>query len=240
MSNDPIKIEQCDNATLILINRPSKHNALSPSLLYDLTAVISEAPSSKNLILASPAEIFCSGLDIDDLNFLWDARSELDQYFELLHTLYIAIYTHPASTMAIVRKGAFGGGFGLACCCDLILARKDSRFILPGNQFGNLARLARPPIMTKFQWVKPEDVTAIELIGESEPIFEVCDGSMLIPPFSNFEAFFSSNQSGREKRLARNSQQNFVELCKKIKTLVLDDLDPNRPPEMGNMKRKKG
>lgn len=232
MSNDPILIEKCDNATLILINRPSKHNALSPALLHDVTIAVSEAPQSVNLVIASTAEILSSGLDFDDLKSLWGDKNKLEQYFDLLHALYMAIYAHPVSTMAITRKGAFGGGFGLACCCDIILTRKDSRFILPGGHLGNLARLARPPIITKLPWVKPGDVTAIELTGQSEPIFTICDDSGLTPPYPNLEMFFSAKQAGREKRLSKNSQESFAKECNQIKTFVLDDLDPNRPPEI--------
>lgn len=222
--NDIVKIETVESATLILLNRPAKHNALSPALLHDLTIAISDAPSSKPLIIGSTSEIFCSGLDIDDLGSLWTEQSKLEDYFEMLHSLYRAIYAHPALTMAFVRKGAFGGGFGLACCCDRILARRDSRFVLPGEQFGNLARLARPPIMTKFPLIKLEDVSAIEISGESGPIFEICDDSVLTPPFPNCEAFFTTKQSELERRLSKSSQTNFAKTCNQIKTMVLNDL----------------
>jgi hypothetical protein len=232
MSHDQIKTETSNSQTMIVLNRPSKHNALSPSLLHDLTIAISEAPESVDLVIVSTSDIFCSGLDINHLKSIWGNPYELEHFFEMLHVLYWIIYAHQGSTVAMVRNGAFGGGFGLACCCDIILARKDSRFVLPGNQFGNLARLARPPIMTKFTSVRLEDVSEIELTGESGSVFEICDDSVFIPPYVKIEAFVHSTQFMREKRLLRSSQEDFAKLCKQIKALVLNDLDQEILPNI--------
>lgn len=227
MRDEQLKIEKHGKTTVILMRRPAKHNALSPSLLIDLRMAVLEASPLVSLVIASTSDIFSSGLDLDHLEVLKGDKTGLEQYFEMLHALYIAVYAHPAPTFAVIRKGAFGGGFGLACCCDLILANKDCRFILPGDRFGNLARLARPPLMTKFPSIELEAVSPIELTGESAHASGFCYELPLLPPYSNLGSYLNLAESERDKRLQRFSQENFAQMCKRIKGLVLEELNLN-------------
>jgi enoyl-CoA hydratase/carnithine racemase len=220
-----LKIEKTKDATVILMQRPAKHNALNPSLLEDMKSAVLAAAPSIHLVIASTSPIFCSGLDLEELQTFWPDLNRLGEYFEMLHQLYKAVYAHSAPTIAIVEKGAFGGGFGLACCCDLILARPETRFVLPGNRFGNLARLARPPLQTKLVSMDLTATSPLEFTGQSAFSAGLCDSLIPLSPYSNFETFASIFESRRENRLQPSSQEHFAKLCRQIINLVLEDLD---------------
>ncbi|HEX3046371.1 MAG TPA: enoyl-CoA hydratase/isomerase family protein [Bacillota bacterium] len=225
-----LKIEKRQDSTVILLQRPAKHNALNPSLLEDLRSAVLAAAPSLQLVIASTSPIFCSGLDLVELQALWPEFNRLEEYFEMLHQLYKIIYAHPAPTIAIVDKGAFGGGFGLACCCDLILAHPETRFVLPGDRFGNLARLARPPLVTKLVSLDLTATSPLEFTGQSAFIAGLCDSLIPLSLYSSFETFTAILESRRENRLKQSSQEYFARICWQIKHLVLEDLDPSFPP----------
>jgi methylglutaconyl-CoA hydratase len=50
----------------------------------------------------------------------------------------------PQPTMARVHGLALGGGVGLACACDIVLAADDARFGLPEARFGILPAVIGP------------------------------------------------------------------------------------------------
>jgi isohexenylglutaconyl-CoA hydratase len=50
--------------------------------------------------------------------------------------LFQSLNSHPQTTIAIVDGPAFGGGFGLACCADIVICTGRARFALSETGLG--------------------------------------------------------------------------------------------------------
>jgi methylglutaconyl-CoA hydratase len=58
-----------------------------------------------------------------------------------------ALYTLPKVTIAMVQGAAMGGGFGLACCCDIVIAAKDAKFSLSEVKLGLIPATIAPYVL---------------------------------------------------------------------------------------------
>ena len=138
----------------IVLNRPDKLNALSMTMINDLTACVRELTEQANdksiravLIRAVNSKAFCVGADLTERLEMNDAavRKALDA----LRILMDSLASIPVPTLAVIEGPAFGGGLELALACDLRLASPSAQMgltetklaILPGA--GGTQRLAR-------------------------------------------------------------------------------------------------
>ena len=79
---------------------------------------------------------FCSGFDLNEIESLPDAdvaTRVLD-----IERMLQALYHAPLVTVALVHSMAFGAGADLVCCCHRRIATRESRFCMPGLNFGIL------------------------------------------------------------------------------------------------------
>ncbi len=98
---------------------------------------------------------FCAGADLRELYHRSQAMEKLAalkgvrDFLERIHRVLNLIDAAPLTTIAAVHGVAFGGGFELALCCDLIIADKMARFCFPELRlglipgFGGIPRLRR-------------------------------------------------------------------------------------------------
>jgi enoyl-CoA hydratase len=118
-----------DGAVLnVVLNRPSKRNAISPAMATATQAALEEAIGRgvRLVVVRSAAEgVFCAGFDIAHLD-----SSSSDPSLPL-YRLYDCLERLPAVTLAFVDGIALGGGVELLASCDLRLATSRSRFTMP-------------------------------------------------------------------------------------------------------------
>jgi 2-(1,2-epoxy-1,2-dihydrophenyl)acetyl-CoA isomerase len=132
----------------ITINRPTRFNSLDVKTAQDLRhagLAMARDPNVRAVVLRGSNGIFCSGADLkyiraggeaDDLGYLSPgARTTPDgfgerfkQILEYLHSTIAEIRRAPKPFIAAVDGVAAAGGFGLAMCCDLVLASDRAMF----------------------------------------------------------------------------------------------------------------
>jgi 2-(1,2-epoxy-1,2-dihydrophenyl)acetyl-CoA isomerase len=132
----------------ITINRPQRFNSLDVRTAQDLRhAGLTMARNSdvRVVILAGVNGVFCSGADLkyiraggdgDDLAYLSPGAREtpagygerFKQILEYIHSTIAEIRRAPKPFIAAVDGIAAAGGFGLAMCCDLVLASERAVF----------------------------------------------------------------------------------------------------------------
>ena len=132
----------------ITINRPERFNSLDVRTAQDLRrAGLAMARDSavRVVILSGMNGVFCSGADLkyiraggaaEDLAYLSpDAREtpggygeRFKQILEYIHSTIAEIRRAPKPFIAAVDGIAAAGGFGLAMCCDLVLASERAVF----------------------------------------------------------------------------------------------------------------
>ena len=182
-----VTLSRRDEAALITLNRPQALNALSFSILDELSAALDEvAKSDARVLLITGAgdKAFCAGADIKELrnrDLLAQKRGA-----EKGQAVFGKLAVLPMPSVAVINGYAFGGGLELAMACTFRLATTNARLGLPEIKlglipgYGGTQRLPRligqaralELIMTG-RAVKPDEAERIGLINriiEGDPI----------------------------------------------------------------------
>lgn len=121
----------------IELNRPSRGNALSASLVEALLATVQRAcadPSVHTLAFGGAGRHFCTGFDLGDLESA--TEGDLVLRFVRVEALLDAVWRAPVRTVAIATGRAWGAGADLFAACDVRIAAADATFRFPGAAFG--------------------------------------------------------------------------------------------------------
>jgi enoyl-CoA hydratase len=134
---DTLKFDSSEEIGTLLINRPTKLNALNIQLLRELKIALMEIaklPIKGLLVTGDGEKAFIAGADIAEMTSMTSgeghAFSELGQQV----TLLFEGLSFP--TIACVNGFALGGGFEMALACDFIFATKNAQFGLPEVKLG--------------------------------------------------------------------------------------------------------
>lgn len=161
MTEPHLLFEVRDNVAALTLNRPDRHNALTPEMvvrLADAWDEVTARPEIRVVLLSGAGDkAFCSGADLGSLiPLLTRARPPADEWDErLLADPKLANKALMRSTemttpvIAAVRGYALAGGFELFIASDLRVVADDSRFgltevqrgLIPGG--GGATRLGR-------------------------------------------------------------------------------------------------
>lgn len=137
-----------DGVGFITIDRPERFNSLDVRTAQDLRRAgltLARDTGVRVVVLSGTNGVFCSGADLkyiraggdaDDLGYLSpDARrtpagfgERFKQILEYLHSTIAEIRRAPKPFIAAVDGVAAAGGFGLAMCCDLVVASERAVF----------------------------------------------------------------------------------------------------------------
>ncbi|WP_295856200.1 enoyl-CoA hydratase-related protein [uncultured Xylophilus sp.] len=122
----PVLHDLQDGVLVLTLNRPDRHNALSPAMYDDLLAVLESVatdPAVGAVVLTGAGGAFCAGGDVQRMD---RAAAATPLNFEqkvarLRHRTRIVelLHTMDKPTIAMVRGAAVGAGLSLALACDL-------------------------------------------------------------------------------------------------------------------------
>ena len=128
---------------LLTLNRPERRNALNRVLMSQLGDELDHAaitPSVRVLILNGAGTCFCAGMDLSRAAIDHDAdESEAIDDANMIADLIDQVHMFPKPTIAALNGDAFGGGAGLALCCDVVIAADQARIGYPEVQRGLVA-----------------------------------------------------------------------------------------------------
>ena len=127
----------------VTLNRPATRHALAADMVQGLEVVAQSAQSDSTLraiVLRGSNHFFCAGGDVGNFQTrLEDTATDHDpvalrnrkfgQFMELLGTI-------PVPVVAMVEGAAMGGGMGLACLSDIVLATQSAKFVLSETSLG--------------------------------------------------------------------------------------------------------
>ncbi|KAL2848886.1 hypothetical protein BJY01DRAFT_262414 [Aspergillus pseudoustus] len=124
----------------LCLNRPRNGNALTSTMIADLTAQIREAdsdPRTSRLIITGNGKFFCTGMDLATGSTpVGEGGSTSDAQYTRLFCLFEAIDRSTKVTIASLNGPAFGGGVGLAFACDIRVATKEASVTLSETKLG--------------------------------------------------------------------------------------------------------
>ncbi|ASJ76285.1 enoyl-CoA hydratase/isomerase family protein [Granulosicoccus antarcticus] len=130
-----VRIERHGPVAEIVIDRPAKHNALTPAMYRGIGAACDEANQNDDIhvvVFSGAGErAFCAGSDISALEGyedFWAWRNRYD-YIPPIRAL-----RKPA--IAAVKGWALGGGLEIALACDIRVVARNSVFSAPEVTLG--------------------------------------------------------------------------------------------------------
>jgi methylglutaconyl-CoA hydratase len=144
------------------LDRAEKKNALSALMIEELTHFASNLPSDARVVVLSGAgDVFCAGGDLGWMKAQIDAdRATRMQEARKLALMLNALNELDAPLIGRVHGGAFGGGIGMCCVCDCVIAEQGTKFGLTETRLG-LAEV------TPYLSVAPHAVAASKRLARS-------------------------------------------------------------------------
>lgn len=140
-----------DGVATVTMNRPEVHNAFNAQMIEELTACFRELNENKKIsiiILRANGASFSAGADVNWMRDMAQASEEENKAdSERLAALMRVINFNAKATMAVVQGLALGGGVGLACCCDMVVAADDARFGLTESRLGLVPAVISPYVI---------------------------------------------------------------------------------------------
>ncbi len=139
-----IAVEERGHALYLTLQSPRNRNAMSAGMIAELEVVLGQLAQhrARALVIQGSDGTFCAGGDINQ--FAVDAATEAPaagvdpvvasnrRFGRLLE----AIDAAPQVVIAAIEGPAFGGGCGLACASDIVIAHANARFSLSETTLG--------------------------------------------------------------------------------------------------------
>jgi enoyl-CoA hydratase/carnithine racemase len=123
-------IREAGVLTLVL-NRPSKLNAINNGLAASLRDALDSAASDSSIRairIRGNGRSFCAGRDISE--------APTEQDLVLVQAVAKSIVENPKPVIAAVHGWAVGAGFEWMLCADIVYASEDAKFGLPEASIG--------------------------------------------------------------------------------------------------------
>ena len=147
-----ITLEKENMVATIRMNRPDAMNALSPDLMEEFSAAVTEVGKDdgiKTLVVRGEGRAFCAGADLPYFETAFTDAPTLDLVLERMNTLLFKLEALPVPVIAVVHGFALAGGLELMMACDMVIAAEDARIgdqhvnfgLMPGG--GSTQRLPR-------------------------------------------------------------------------------------------------
>lgn len=167
---------------IIRLNRPEKHQAVSPemaALFLEKIRIAKSDPIKFLVITGTGDNMFCAG---GDLNYL-HGDLNTDEAFQALYPMKECLYdivSFPVPTVCLLNGDALGGGCEIATACDFRIGKQGTKFgfvqtklgIIPGWGGGVLLYEKVDPNFA-FQWLLEAEVFSIEYLQQKGWIHKI-------------------------------------------------------------------
>lgn len=132
--------------TTLTLSRPERHNALNRDFIDEFKACLDSVENTTRiLVIAAEGNSFCAGGDIQWMHDSVNLTPEQNQADAMaLSNLLETLNSFPVPVIARVQGAAYGGGAGLACCCDIVVASEDAMFAFSEVRLGIIPATISP------------------------------------------------------------------------------------------------
>lgn len=148
---DSVLLTYDHDIATITLNRPEVHNAFNAGMIERLSAACDQIAARDDIravVLRGEGKSFSAGAD---LNWMKDSvafsKEENRNDALALAGMLNRLNTLPQLTIALVHGAAFGGGFGLVSCCDVVLAGEKALFSLSEVKLGLIPATIGPYVI---------------------------------------------------------------------------------------------
>lgn len=142
-----LDIDQRGVARLTLA-RPETLNAFDETMIAELDAAFrafSDDARVRVVVLAAEGRAFSAGADLRWMerashNGRAENLADAQRFAAMMH----ALHSCRKPVIARVQGAAYGGGVGLCCACDIVLAAPNAKFVVSEAKFGILPAVIGP------------------------------------------------------------------------------------------------
>jgi methylglutaconyl-CoA hydratase len=151
---ETLKVERDAVGVVTLwLARPDKRNALSGQMiaeLADFARTTGHDTATRVVILAGEGAAFCAGGDLDWMRAQIGAdRTTRMAEGRALAMMLKALNELPVPLIGRVHADAFGGGVGLMCICDTVVAVTGTKFGLTETRLGLIPATIGPYVIAR-------------------------------------------------------------------------------------------
>lgn len=162
-----IAVRQDGAVLTVALNRAEVHNALTPGMIAELTAVFQTIPNNDEIrvvVLTGNGRSFCAGADLSFMRAAADYTfAENVQDGEAIFDLMLMVEQCPRPVIGRINGAAIGGGVGLVSCCDIVVAVEQAKFGFSETRLGIVPAVISPFVLGK---IGPNEARQLFLTGE--------------------------------------------------------------------------
>lgn len=140
MSEAVIRSICADFICRLVISQPGRRNAISYEMWRSIPSLVRAAEADELVrvivVEGEGQQAFSSGADISQFADQRSGGESARRYEDAVSCALKALTSASKPTVALIRGLAFGGGLGLAMCCDLRLGPANARFCIPAARLG--------------------------------------------------------------------------------------------------------
>ena len=131
-SSDLLLLSRSGSTATITLNNAKKGNMLTGPMVQSLRSTmanLSTDPTVQTIVLTNTGKYFCTGMDLSSTGPATSGTTKA-QLQNMLST-FECVNSCPKTTIALIKGSCYGGGVGLAFCCDIrIVVGGDMKFVL--------------------------------------------------------------------------------------------------------------
>jgi enoyl-CoA hydratase/carnithine racemase len=144
MTFETLLLENKDGIGLLTMNRPDRMNAFNQQMEAEFVQALQEADQDDEirvLVVTGAGKSFCAGADVGRMSAEERERKpkgaeEFRRGFRNVQGIILGLQRLEKPTIAMVNGPAVGGGFDLACACDLRVGSEKARFMVAFTRIG--------------------------------------------------------------------------------------------------------
>jgi isohexenylglutaconyl-CoA hydratase len=141
-----ITLRRSGIALHLTFNRPERRNALNHVMMAEIGDAVRRVARDREaraLVLRGAGGAFCAGGDLGAM-----AKIPAGNYRRFGDVL-VRLNRLPQAVIAVVEGPAVGGGFGMACCADVVILHSSAKFGIPEPRAGFIPSQVLPMLVRR-------------------------------------------------------------------------------------------
>lgn len=141
-TTDTLELEFERGWLTVWLNQVEKRNALTDALRRDLHAVFDAVRPDRQvrgITMRGRGGVFCAGGDLKHFKSDFQTKASIEEIKVMSRdaaAIFDQVNEAPQVVVAFIEGAALAGGFGLACCADVVICAQDARFAMTETTLG--------------------------------------------------------------------------------------------------------
>lgn len=137
----------------LTLNRPDVHNAFNEDMIAELHETfdaLGNQDGVRAIVLSGAGASFSAGADLNWMRRMADADEDANREDALrMADMFASLNACAKPVIGLIQGAAFGGGVGLAACCDIVIVHPQATFGLTEVRLGLIPAVIAPFVIAK-------------------------------------------------------------------------------------------